>query len=61
MPDNKSKRGKADRDKVAGGETYEVRDLADQLGVRKERIREAIAIVGNDRAAIVKFIKAHGR
>jgi hypothetical protein len=60
VPDKKLKRGKTDRKKVAAGQVYELRDLAEKFGVRKERIREAIAIVGNERDAIKRFIKTHG-
>jgi hypothetical protein len=52
MPDDKSKRGRADRNKVAGGEAYEVDYVAKKLGVTAEQVKSAIKKVGNDRAKV---------
>jgi len=52
MSDNKSKRGAADRNKVAGGEAYEVNYLAKKMGVTPGQVKSAIKKVGNDRVKV---------
>lgn len=49
MADNKSKRGGADRKKVAGGEGYEVNYFARKHGITKDRAEGLIKEIGNDR------------
>jgi hypothetical protein len=61
MPKKILKSRKARAVKASASESNEIRDLAERLGVRKERVREAISIVGNQRADIKQFIKIHGR
>ena len=58
MPDDKSKRGSADRNKVAAGESYELAFFASKHGLSKDEARELIAKVGNDRAALDKAADA---
>ena len=50
--DDKTKRGAADRSKVAGGQDYEVRHLAEKFGLSVEQARDLIARHGNDRATL---------
>ncbi|HLA02440.1 MAG TPA: DUF3606 domain-containing protein [Aestuariivirga sp.] len=57
MADDKTKRGKADRSKVAGGEDYEVRYLAKQLGKPQTEIRKLIKAHGPSRAKIIAAVK----
>lgn len=57
MSDNKLLKGKADRSKVAGGESYEVSYLAHQLGVSYQQITGAIRVVGNDREKIKSYLR----
>jgi len=52
MPDNKSKRGKADRNKVAGNEGYEVNYFTYKHGITRADARKLIKKVGNDRAKL---------
>ena len=52
MSDDKSKRGAADRSKVAGGEAYEVDYFAKKHGISAEKAKELIARYGNDRATL---------
>ncbi len=52
MSDDKSKRGSADRAKVAGGEPYEVEYFARKHGISQAQARNLISEVGNDRAAL---------
>ena len=52
MPDNKSKRGKRDRSRVAAGEGYEVSYFARKHGITSQQARELIGRIGNDRAKL---------
>ena len=52
MADNKSKRGGADRRRVAGGEGYEVSDFARKHGISREQAEGLIRRVGNDRETL---------
>lgn len=49
MADNKSKRGGADRRRVAVGEGYEVNYFARKHGITKQQAEDLIKKVGNDR------------
>ncbi|KXU32385.1 hypothetical protein A0J57_11580 [Sphingobium sp. 22B] len=49
MADNKSKRGGADRRRVAAGEGYEVNYFARKHGITKQQAEDLIKKVGNDR------------
>jgi hypothetical protein len=49
MADNKAKRGKADRAKVAAGEGYEVAYFARKHGLTSQQARDLINKHGNDR------------
>lgn len=57
MADDKSKRGKADRSRVAGGEVYEVAYLKKKTGATEAQIRAAMKKVGNSRAKIEAELK----
>jgi len=49
MADDKSKRGGADRRRVAAGEGYEVQYFARKHDITKDQAEALIARVGNDR------------
>jgi hypothetical protein len=49
MPDDKRKRGGPDRKRVAGGEGYEVSYFARKHGISRDKARQLIDRVGNDR------------
>ncbi len=49
MADNKSKRGGADRGRVAGEQGYEVRYFAKKHGIAVEQAQKLIHRIGNDR------------
>ena len=49
MADNKADVGEPDRSRVAGGEDYEVRFLAEKHGISPQQVRDLIAKHGNDR------------
>ncbi len=46
MSDNKTKVGKADRDRINPDEEYELQDWAKHFGVSKETIKQAVQQVG---------------
>lgn len=54
MADNKSKRGKPDRNRVAGNEGYEVSYFARKHGITAEQARALIKKHGNDRDKLNK-------
>jgi hypothetical protein len=49
MVDDKSKRGKQDRSRVAGGEDYEVRAFAEKAGITQAQAKALIREHGSDR------------
>ncbi|APO67608.1 DUF3606 domain-containing protein [Rhizobium mongolense] len=54
MADDKSKRGAADRNKVAGGEPYEVSYFAKKHGISRDKAEAIIKKHGSDREAANK-------
>ena len=58
MPDDKKKRGAADRARVAVMEDYEVRYLAQKHSVTMKAVKEAVGKVGNSRNKVEAELKA---
>lgn len=58
MPDDKKKRGAADRGRVAVMEDYEVRYLAQKHSVTMKAVKEAVGKVGNSRNKVEAELKA---
>jgi len=56
MPDDKSKTGKQDRDKINVHEEYELRDWSKRLGVSKEELKKAVQSVGTSAEAVRKHL-----
>jgi hypothetical protein len=54
MADNKTKRDNRDRSKVAGGEDYEVRYLAERTGISSVEARDLVKRFGNDRELLLR-------
>ena len=52
MADDKSKRGKQDRAKIALKEDYEVRQVKKTTGASKTQIEKAVKEVGHGRKAV---------
>lgn len=52
MADDKTNRGAQDRARVAGGEAYEVKHLAEKFGVTEQAVQDAISRVGNSREKV---------
>ena len=57
MPDDKSKIGKPDRDRINVTEPYELRYWSKKFGVRPVRLKLAVARVGKTAAKITKYLK----
>lgn len=57
MPDNKKKTGKADDNKVAAGQKYEVAYAAKKAGAKPAAVKAAIAKVGNSRPKVMSELK----
>ena len=57
MADNKNLRDDRDRSRVGGNEEYEVRHIAEKLGVSAEEVKKAIQKVGNNREKVEEFLK----
>lgn len=58
MADDKSKRGKTDRNKVSGSENYEIQYFKDKLGVSSQAVTGAIRATGsNDRKVLTEYLK----
>jgi hypothetical protein len=59
MPDEN--RGEPDRSKVAGDEDYELNYLARKYGLTREKAREVVQRIGNDRAKLDDAAKRMAR
>jgi hypothetical protein len=57
MPDDKTKIGQPDRNRVASNQDYEVGYLAGRYGITTEQVRELIARVGNDREKLEEAVR----
>jgi hypothetical protein len=56
MADDKNDVGAADRSRISLSEDYEFRDWTASLGVSEERLREAVAAVGNSADAVRDYL-----
>ena len=52
MADSKRKRGKSDRSKISGKESYEVYYVARTFGVSADTVRKVVKRVGNSRKKV---------
>jgi hypothetical protein len=52
VADDRSNRGGRDRNRVAGGQGYELGYFARKHGISRDQARELISRVGNDRAKL---------
>lgn len=57
MPDNKQVRGGQDRERVNVNEPYEVRYLAEKLGVSQDEVKKAVAKVGDRRTDVEAHLR----
>jgi hypothetical protein len=56
MADDKTHRGRPDRDRINTSEPYELRDWAKKFGVTEERLRTAVNEVGNSADAVERYL-----
>ena len=56
MPDDKSKAGKQDRERINVHKDYELRDWSKKFGVSKEELKKAVQSVGNSAEAVRKHL-----
>ena len=61
MPDDKSKTGGADRQRINVNEDYELRDWSKKFGVTPEQLKEAVKAVGTSADAVEKHLKGAKR
>jgi hypothetical protein len=57
MADDKSKPGKADRDRINVDEEYELRDWSAKLWVTPEQLKAAVAAVGPMAEDVRRYLK----
>ena len=57
MPDDRSKKGKQDRDRIALGEKHEVAYAAKAMGTTEANVRAAVKAVGPMRKDVAKAVK----
>ena len=57
MTDDKNKKDRRDRNKVAGGEDYEVRYLMEKTGITNSQALTLIHRYGHDRATLEKHAR----
>ena len=57
MPDNRNNRGGRDRQRVAGGQSWEVRHVAEKFNVSSQQVTGAIRAVGNSRKEVESYLK----
>lgn len=58
MADDKSKKGKQDRDQVSGSENYEINYFKKKLDVSSQAVTGAIRATGsNDRKILEEYLK----
>jgi len=57
MADNRNKRGGTDRQRVAGGQSWEVRHMAEKFNVSSQQVSGAIRAVGNGRKEVESYLK----
>ena len=57
MPDDLSKTGKSDRDKINVNQAHELRDWSEKLGVTPQQLKDAVAKVGVQADAVKKHLK----
>jgi hypothetical protein len=61
MADNKDIRDGRDRDRVAGDEDYEIRHMANKMGISQEEVKRAIEQVGNDRQKLEDYLRKNSK
>lgn len=57
MSDDKRETGNPDRQRIAMGEDYEVRDWSKKFGVTPEKLQQAVDAVGNQADDVEAWLK----
>lgn len=57
MSDDKRETGNPDRQRIAMGEDYEVRDWSRKFGVTPEKLQQAVDAVGNQADDVEAWLK----
>jgi len=57
MPDDKSKVGRQDRERINIHEDYEVREWSKKLGVTSEQLKKAVQQVGDSAEAVRRQLR----
>jgi hypothetical protein len=57
MADNKNIQDGRDRSKVNGNEGYELSYLEEKFGISRDKVKKAIAVVGNSREKVEEYLK----
>jgi hypothetical protein len=57
MSDNKDLRNGSDRDRVAGGQQWEVRHMMEKFKVTGDEVQAAIKAVGNNREKVEDYLQ----
>ena len=57
MPDDKTKKGPQDQNRISLSEDYEVRYWSKKFGVTPEQLRKIVGKVGNSVAAVERELK----
>jgi len=61
MSDDKTKAGGQDRQRINVNEDYELRDWAKSLNTTPERIKEAVAAVGDKADKVREYVESKSR
>lgn len=61
MTDDRTKRTPQDSSRIALGEDWEVEYWTKALGVTREKLRDAVAAVGDGAAAVREHLKSNDR
>ena len=57
MADDKTLRGPRDSSRIAMGEDYEVEYWTKRFGVTRDRLAEAVGVVGNSADAVERYLR----
>lgn len=57
MADDKNLRGGRDRLRISANEQYEIRYMAEKLGVSENEVRKAIQQIGDNREKVEEYLR----
>ena len=59
MSDDKNNRGGQDRSRISTSEDYELDYWTQKFGVSRDRLREAVEVVGSSADDVEEYLKGH--